>query len=86
MSVADLKPEGLTDAMRTYVRWTPKVSVVPQGMFGGQFAVWLEIEGAGSRVIGYGLPDEAVAEAQAFLRNLAEGVPASMCALLGART
>ena len=86
MSVADLKPEGLTDAMPTYVRWTSKVAVVPQGMFGGQFAIWLEIEGTGSRVIGYGLPDDAVAEAQAFLRNLAEGIPASMRALLGARS
>jgi hypothetical protein len=70
MPIADLKPEGFDDAHATYARWTLRPSVTPQGMWGGKYALWLEIESAGRTLLGYGLPDEALREALEKLDDL----------------
>lgn len=78
MPIADLKPEGFKDAHATYARWTLKPSLTAQGMFGGKYALWLEIESAGRTLLGYGLPEEALQEALGTLDALRDQVTQSL--------
>lgn len=85
MPIADLKPEGFEDAHATYARWTLKPSATAQGMWGGKYALWLEIESAGQTLLGYGLPEEALQEALAKLDALKTEVAHNLDALRAAK-
>ena len=70
MAIEDLKPEGFSDEHATYARWTLRPRATAQGMWGGTYALWLDIESAGRTLIGHGYPEDALREALAKLDEL----------------
>lgn len=78
MAIEDLKPEGFKDAHAIYARWTLRPSATAQGMWGGKYALWLEIDSAGTTLIGHGYPEEALREALAKLDELKDQVTQSL--------
>ena len=65
MSLKYLEPEGFNENMHSYARWTRPARIYVQGMGIKDAMVWLSIDGF-QTAIGYGDPDEALAEAEAW--------------------
>jgi hypothetical protein len=59
-------PDGFSDAMRAYAVMTRDGDMYVQGFALRQVGVWLRVYGGGDTLIGYGEPDEAMAEAEAW--------------------
>lgn len=78
MAIEDLKPEGFSDEHATYARWTLRPRATAQGMWGGTYALWLDIESAGRTLIGHGYPEDALREALAKLDELKAQVTESL--------
>ena len=72
MSLESLKPEGWDESMRIYSQWARPATMYVQGFF-DSVGVWLSIEGF-QTLIGHGLPDEALAEAEAWMAEQLESV------------
>jgi hypothetical protein len=66
MSVKDLEPPGFTAQMRHHGARTKAWTVYVQGLSARDCGVWLSIDGT-QTLIGYGTPDEALAEAEKAL-------------------
>lgn len=66
MPLSDLKPDGFGEEMRHYATMTRPGDMYVQGFALRQCGVWLRIDGGGNTMIGYGDPDEALAEAVAW--------------------
>ena len=78
MAIEDLKPEGFCDEHATYARWTLRPRATAQGMTGGRYALWLEIDSAGKTLICHGYPEAALHEALAKLDELKAQVTRSL--------
>lgn len=65
MSLKSLEPEGFNEDMHSYARWTRPARMYAQGIGSKDATVWLSIDGF-QTAIGYGDPDEALAEAEAW--------------------
>lgn len=65
MSIKDLEPDGFDDAARAYASMTKPADMYVQGIALRQTAVWLRIDGTHT-MIGFGEPDEALQEAEAW--------------------
>jgi len=66
MPLSDLKPDGFSEEMQHYATMTRPGDMYVQGFALRQCGVWLRIDGGGNTMIGYGDPDEALAEAEAW--------------------
>lgn len=66
MPLSELKPDGFCDEMQHYAVMTRAADMYVQGFALRQCGVWLRVDGGGSTLIGYGDPDEALAEAEAW--------------------
>lgn len=72
MALKDLEPEGFNDTMRHYAHMTRPARMYVQGFALRECGVWLGVDGV-QTIIGYGDPDTALAEAEAWAeRELAE--------------
>ncbi len=78
MAIEDLKPVGFRAEHATYARWTLRPRATAQGMYGGTYALWLEIDSAGKTMIGHGYPEDALREALAKLDDLKAQVTESL--------
>lgn len=67
MAVTDLKPADFNENHAAYARMVPGFDFYTQGMPLGKTAVWLRIGGCASTMIGLGLPDEALREAEVLI-------------------
>ena len=65
MALSDLAPEGFDDSMRAYALWTRPGRMYVQGFALRECGVWLDVDGVHT-MIGYGDPDTALAEAEAW--------------------
>ncbi|HQV49098.1 MAG TPA: hypothetical protein PLF10_07425 [Dokdonella sp.] len=65
MSIKELEPDGFDEAARAYASMTKPADVYVQGMALRHVAVWLRIDGVHT-MIGFGEPDEALREAEAW--------------------
>lgn len=82
MSVKDLMPPGFDgDHMRYYATISRTARVCAQGDKFGMM-VWLEIDRRERIMIGYGLPNEAIAEAQETMQRLTDSVSTRVNELL----
>jgi len=65
MSLKDMEPDGFSDAHRWYAHVTREGWMYVQGFALRECAVWLSVDGV-QTMIGYGDPDTALAEAEAW--------------------
>lgn len=72
MSLEELAPEGFNEGMRSYALMTRPARMYVQGFALSECGVWLDVDGVHT-MIGYGEPDSALAEAEAWVeRQLSE--------------
>ena len=65
MALKDIAPEGFDDSMRAYALMTRPGRMYVQGFALRECGVWLVVDGVNT-MIGYGDPDTALAEAEAW--------------------
>lgn len=65
MSIKELEPDGFDEADRAYASMTKPADMYVQGMALRHVTVWLRIDGT-QTMIGFGDPDEALREAEAW--------------------
>lgn len=65
MALKDMEPAGFDDGMRAYALWTRPGRMYVQGFALRDCGVWLSVDGV-QTMIGYGDPDTALAEAEAW--------------------
>lgn len=65
MALKDMAPEGFDDSMRWYAHATRDGRMYVQGFELRECGVWLSVDGV-QTLIGFGEPDEALAEAEAW--------------------
>ena len=65
MALKDMAPEGFDDRMRWYAHVTRDGRMYVQGFALRECGVWLSVDGV-QTLIGFGEPDEALAEAEAW--------------------
>lgn len=65
MALKDIEPEGFDESMRAYALMTRPCVMYTQRFALRECAVWISVDGV-QTMIGYGDPDTALAEAQAW--------------------
>lgn len=65
MALKDIAPEGFDDSMRAYALMTRPGRMYVQGFALRECGVWLDVDGV-QTMIGFGDPDTALAEAEAW--------------------
>ncbi|WP_288094426.1 hypothetical protein [Thiomonas sp.] len=68
MALKDIEPEGFDDGMRAYALMTRPGRMYTQGFALRECGVWLSVDGT-ETMIGYGDPDTALAEAEAWVEE-----------------
>ena len=86
MAIKDLVPDGYDRLMEAFAQMRLPAKVSAQREIGGRISVWLSIYNAGQTMIGYGAPEEAIAEAEAALEAIKAQVRCDVHDLLRAAT
>jgi hypothetical protein len=73
MALSEIAPEGFDDGMRAYALMTRPGRLYVQGFAPRECGVWLSVDGV-QTLIGFGEPDDALAEAEAWAKEQLEKV------------
>ena len=82
MALEDLRPAGFTEAMQTFARWSRRAKVYAQGMWSGEYAIWLRIDGSAEIMLGIGQPEDVLLEALGRLDELKQQAENSLIELM----
>lgn len=82
MALEDLRPDGFTEHMDTYARWSRRAKVYAQGMHHGEYAIWLTVAGGTEIMLGIGQPEDVLAEAVGRIDELRQQARGSLAELM----